>query len=122
MFGCGSEKKEEKNSMNRKLNAYFDPETEFEAEVLRGEPLQQAFAGLQETLVNETLDETETLALHGPVKHAANEAAGLAWTTAFPLLVFPTLFQEKVDRVRKNQGRAERIKAQTADLLMEAVV
>ena len=108
--------------MNRKLNAYFDPETEFEADVLRGEPLKQAFAGLQENLINETLGETETLALHGPVKHAANEAAGLAWTTAFPLLVFPTLFQEKVDGARKHQDRAQRIKAQTADLLMEAVV
>jgi hypothetical protein len=107
--------------MNRKLNAYFDPETEFEAEVLRGEPLKQVFAGLQENLVNETLDETETLALHTPVKQAANEAAGLAWTTSFPLLVFPALFQEKVDRARRQQDRAERIKAQTADLL-EAVV
>ena|SRR5436190_2109049 len=108
--------------MNRKLNAFFDPETEFEAEVLKGEPLQQAFAGLQENLVNETLGDIETLALHVPVKQAANEAAGLAWTTAFPLLVFPTLFQEKVERARVRQDRAERIKAQTADLLMEAVV
>jgi hypothetical protein len=108
--------------MNRKLNTFFDPETEFEADVLRGENLQRAFAGLQENLVNETLDETEWLALHAPVKQAANEAAGLAWTTAFPLLVFPALFQEKVDRARVRQDRAERIKAQTADLLMEAVV
>jgi hypothetical protein len=108
--------------MDRKLNAYFDPETEFEAEVLRGEPLKAAFAGLQETLVTETLDDTQTLALHMPVKQAANEAAGLAWTTGFPLLVFPTLFQEKVDVVRKRQDRAQRIKAQTANLLMEAVV
>lgn len=108
--------------MNRKINAYFDPETEFEAEVLRGEPLKAAFAGLQETLVTETLDDTQTLALHAPVKQAANEAAGLAWTTGFPLLVFPTLFAEKVDMVRKRQDRAERIKAQTAGLLMEAVV
>ena len=108
--------------MNRKLNAYFDPETEFEAEVLRGEPLKAAFAGLQETLVTETLDDTQTLALHAPVKQAANEAAGLAWITGFPLLVFPTLFQEKVDVVRKRQDRAQRIKAQTANLVMEAVV
>ena len=90
--------------------------------MLRGEPLKQAFAGLQDTLVNETLNDTETLALHAPVKQAANEAAGLAWTTAFPLLVFPTLFQEKVDRARLQQERAERIKARTADLLMGAVV
>ena len=108
--------------MNRKLNAWFDPETEFEPELLQGEPLKQAFAGLQATLINQTLGETETLALHAPVKQAANEAAGLAWTTAFPLLVFPTLFQEKLDRARRQQDRAERIKAQTANLMSEAVV
>jgi hypothetical protein len=99
--------------MNRKINAFFDPETE---------SLKQAFAGLQENLISEALNETETLALHAPLKQAANEAAGLAWTTAFPLLVFPTLFHEKVERARRQQDRAQRIKAQTADLLMEAVV
>jgi hypothetical protein len=108
--------------MNRKLNAYFDPDTEFEAEVLGSDCLKEAFAGLQEALVSEALGETETLALHAPVKQAANEAAGLAWTTAFPLLVFPTLFNEKVERARRQQNRAERIKAQTMDLLTEAVV
>jgi hypothetical protein len=108
--------------MTRKLKTYFDPDTEFEPELLEGEPLQAAFTNLQDALVAETLEATETLALHAPVKQAANEAAGLAWTTQFPLLVFPTLFHEKVDRVRVQQNRAQRIKAQTADLLMEAVV
>jgi hypothetical protein len=108
--------------MTRKLKTYFDPDTEFETELLQGEPLKEAFASLQEALVTETLLTAETLALHGPLKQAANEAAGLAWTTPFPLLVFPALFQEKALRARLQQDRAQRIKAETADLLMEVAV
>jgi hypothetical protein len=108
--------------MTRKLQTYFDPDTEFEAPLFEGETLKRTFAGLQDNLVTEALGETETLALHGPLKQAANEAAGLAWTTPFPLLVFPTLFNEKVETARQRVERAQRIKAQTADFVMEAVV
>jgi hypothetical protein len=108
--------------MTRKLQTYFDPDTEFEAPLLEGEPLRRTFAGLHDTLVTETLETTETLALHTPLKQAANEAAGLAWTTPYPLLVFPGLFNEKADGVRRQQKRARRIKAQSAELLMEAAV
>ena len=37
---------------------------------------------------------SRTVGLPGRLKQAANEAAGLAWTTEFPLLVFPGLFAE----------------------------
>lgn len=107
--------------MNRKIPTYFDPDTEFEAPLLEGEPLKQTFAGLQDELVNEALGETETLTLHAPLKQAANEAAGLAWTTPYPLLVFPVLFTEKAETARQRQDRARRILAKTADL-MEAGV
>ena len=108
--------------MTRKIQTYFDPDTEFEAPLLEGEPLKQTFAGLQDALVNESLEATETLALHAPLKQAANEAAGLAWTTAYPLLVFPTLFTEKAERARQQEDRAQRIKARSEDLLMEVAV
>lgn len=108
--------------MTRKLKTFFDPDTEFEADVLAGKPLQEAFARLQEALVAETLDATDRIALYEPLKQAANEAAGLAWTTGFPLLVFPTLFEEKTERTLLREQRAERIKAQTAEFLMEAAV
>jgi hypothetical protein len=108
--------------MNRKIQTYFDPDTEFEAPLLRGEPLKQTFAGLHENLVNEALVQTETLTLHAPLKQAANEAAGLAWTTPYPLLVFPVLFTEKADKAKRREEQARRIKAKSADLLMEAVV
>jgi hypothetical protein len=30
-----------------------------------------------------------------PIRRAANDAAAIAWGTAFPLLLFPVLFEEK---------------------------
>jgi hypothetical protein len=108
--------------MNRELKPFFEPDETFEAPLLQGEPLRETFAELQDNLVAETIGATETLALHGPVKQAANEAAGLAWTTAFPLLVFPTLFNEKIERVRQQDERARRIKAKTRGMVLEAVV
>lgn len=107
--------------MRKKLRPYFDPETEFETEILSGEPLKETFATLHEALVAQTIQETETLGLHPRVKQAASEAAGLAWTTGFPLLVFPALFQEKVHRARREQEKAQRIKAETAELMELAV-
>jgi len=107
--------------MNRRIPTYFDPDTEFEAPLLEGEPLRRTFAGLQDDLVNEILGETETITLHAPLKQAANEAAGLAWTTGYPLLVFPVLFNEKTEIARQRQERAQRIKAKTADLMEAAV-
>ena len=107
--------------MTRRIPTYFDPDTEFEAPLLDGEPLKQTFAGLHENLINEILDETETLMLHEPLKQAANEAAGLAWTTGYPLLVFPALFNEKAAKTRQRAERALRIKAKTADLMEAAV-
>ena len=35
------------------------------------------------------------------IRRAANEASAIAWTTPFPLLVLPTLLEEKVRRARR---------------------
>ena len=79
--------------------------------------VQTRFAKLQESLVDEVLEEAETAALHPELKNAANEAAGIAWTTEFPLLVFPALFEEFARRERSRHYRQEQIKAKTECLL-----
>jgi hypothetical protein len=83
--------------------------------------LETRFTGLKEELLGELLDETDTLDLHTRFKQAANEAAGLAWTTEFPLLVFPTLFEEFAKRERTRQSRQRQILAKTEHLLAEPV-
>ena len=82
--------------------------------------LEQKFFDLKETLLTELLAETETVHLTQPFKLAANEAAGLAWTTEYPLLVFPGLFAELARKERVKADRQARIKAQT-EMLLETV-
>ena len=78
--------------------------------------LETRFADLKDELLNELLDETETLELHPRFKQAANEAAGLAWMTEFPLLVYPELFGEIAKRERTRQNRQRQILAKTDHL------
>jgi hypothetical protein len=79
------------------------------------------FAELKEEMLEELLDETDTLELHARFKQAANEAAGIAWTTEFPLLVFPALLEEFSKRERARQSRQQRILARTEHLIAEQV-
>ena len=51
---------------------------------------------LREQLVTETRAELLTL-----LRQAANEAAAVAWTAPYPLLVLPELFREKVAAARR---------------------
>ena len=78
--------------------------------------LETRFADMKDELLNELLEETETLDLHPRFKQAANEAAGLAWMTEFPLLVYPELFGEIAKRERVNQHRQRQILAKTDHL------
>lgn len=87
---------------------------------LRAE-LKERFALLQDALVGGELAETQTVGLHPRIKQAANEAAGLAWTTGFPLLVFPALFAEFTQRERLREDRQQRILARSQDLMDHAV-
>jgi hypothetical protein len=54
----------------------------------------------------------------GPVIHqAANEAAGLAWETPFPLLFLPELFEEKFNQLRVQFEKQKQIRVRTQRLM-----
>jgi hypothetical protein len=55
---------------------------------------------LKRTLLQAVLEESCDAGLLKRLCGAANEAAELAWATSHPLLVFPCLFEELVQRVR----------------------
>jgi hypothetical protein len=93
----------------------FDLEAEFQR--FDREQVEARFNGLKDNLLEDALIETETLALHPRLKHAANEAAGLAWTTEFPLLVFPELFDEFAKRERVRHTRQQKIRARTQSIM-----
>ncbi len=84
--------------------------------------LHARFAELKGSLVGALLDDNETLALQSGLESAANEAAALAWTTDYPLLVFPVLLDEYARRERVRQTRQLRIQARSQKLMECAAV
>src|ERR1700742_1483854 len=50
---------------------------------------------LKDRLLRQLLDEAGTPDENTAVRRAANDAAALAWASRYPLLVFPTLLEEK---------------------------
>lgn len=107
--------------MNRKVNTEFGPETRFEVRPVPPAPfravLEDEFERLNARLLRERLADTRTARLGGELRRAANEAAGLAWATAFPLLFFPALFEEKVRAALKRAARQEVIRIETRELV-----
>jgi len=110
--------------MNKNLNRVptrFDPETRFE---LRPTP-PAPFRALQETelerlknrLLAAQLARATGPELNAPLRHAANEAAALAWVTFYPLLVFPVLFEEKTRAAIRQTRRQAHIYASSHQLL-----
>ena len=100
----------------------FDTGTEFQVtpQFRRGE-LEQRFSELKEALLSELLDENQTVALEARFELAANQAAGIAWTTEYPLLVFPSLFDEITRRERTREVRQQQILAVTEGILEHVV-
>ena len=103
---------------NRLTNLDFEAGDAFELfpRIERG-VLEGHFAELKDELLGGVLDETETVMLHPRLELAANEAAALAWTTEYPLLVFPALFDEIARRERIRETRQQQIRARSEKLM-----
>ena len=109
------------NKNQKRVPTEFDPETRFE---LRPTP-PAPFRAVQETelerlknrLLAAQLASADGPELNAPLRHAANEAAALAWATLYPLLVFPVLFEEKTRAAVRQVKRQARIFADSRELL-----
>jgi hypothetical protein len=117
----GAKKKQNMNRNYRKMKARFGPETRFEVKPVPAAPFrplqEKRLELLKRQLVAERLDEARDSALMPEVKRAANEAAALAWGTAYPSLVFPELFTEKIEAARSWAERQEEILERSRVLL-----
>ena len=94
---------------NRPVPIEFGPETNYKIGLPGNssrERLETAFEGLKHRLLFESLHEAAGPLIHGRIKRAAHEADVLARATAYPLLVFPALFEEKA-RAASNDDRPE---------------
>jgi hypothetical protein len=109
------------NRNYRKVKARFGPETRFEVKPVPVAPFrslqEKGLEPLKRQLVAERLDALGDSAAVTEVKRAANEAAALAWGTAYPSLVFPELFTEKLDAARTWAERQEAILERSRVLL-----
>ncbi|MSU36216.1 MAG: hypothetical protein EXS36_14190 [Pedosphaera sp.] len=75
---------------------------------------------LKRRLLKEVLKAAVNSALSNPMQRAANEAAALAWLESEPMLVFPTLFEEKA-RVARQQFQKQRlVRARSVSIIAEA--
>jgi hypothetical protein len=109
--------------MNRnKLLAKFSPETRFEVRPAAAAPFRATqeteFERLKNRLLTETLLATAQPELNVAIRRAANEAAALAWVTFYPLLVFPTLFEEKIRHALRHAERQANIYSKSPELVV----
>jgi len=109
------------NNNKTKVTARFAPETRFTLPTATNAPfrtnLESEFERLKRRLLAETLAVAEQPELNAPLRRAANEAAALAWVTFYPLLVFPTLFEEKSRAAVRQLARQARIYAHSREIL-----
>jgi hypothetical protein len=71
---------------------------------------------LKNRLLRDAIARVATPALAGVARRAANEAAALAWLEADPLLVFPSLFQEKLALAKRRAHKQIQVQARSARL------
>ena len=104
-----------------RVRTRFAPETRFELRPLPPAPFratqENEFEKLRERLLAGQLAATPDPALNAPLRRAANEAAALAWISFYPLLLFPTLFEEKVRTALRQAKRQARILNANRELL-----
>ena len=113
------------NVKYRRVSARFGPEDRFEVTPIPAAPfrgtVETELEQLKQDLLRHLLKETPETELNAPLRRAANEAAALAWLTPFPLLLFPTLFEEKVETARQQAAKQIRVRQRSRALLSEAV-
>jgi len=106
---------------NRKVPTRFEPDIKFELKPAVAAAFRAAqesrFENLKRQLLIERIEENFDPQMNSYLRRAANEAAALAWITAYPLLVFPALFDEKADMAISRAERQEEIRERSRELL-----
>ena len=108
----------------RTIETWFEVEDRFEVTPAGAVPLRGVVENdldqLKTRLLKSLLSQTAQLGVTVPMRRAANEAAALAWLTPYPLLVFPSLFEEKARQLRLQLSKQDRVLARSEGLLEAA--
>jgi len=109
------------NAKDKRVRARFGSETRFELKpvcaAVPGATQETHLDKLRNRLLLERLDELLGPHLNSQLRLAANEAAALACLTPYPLLVFPTLFEEKAKAALLYAERQEQVRQRSRKLL-----
>ena len=109
------------NTKHRRVPTNFGPDTRFEVTPAPPAPFralqEDAFEGLKSELLTERLEDVWEAEFNSHVRRAANEAAALAWVTPYPSLVFPVLFDEKLEAALAHAARQKQIWQRSRELL-----
>ena len=99
----------------------FGPETRFEVRPAPPAPFRETteteLDRLKNRLIVQVLGETTGDTFNAYVREAANDAAALAWVTAYPLLVFPELFAEKAQEALRRAERQKTVRRRSLQLV-----
>lgn len=110
------------NTTAKRLTARFARPTRFTVTpvVLSRAEREARLAALKDRLARQYAGALEHAPLRPAIERALNDAASLAWATPFPLLVLPTLADEKVTAARRQADRQTQILRRSAALLAQA--
>ncbi len=110
------------NQHYKRVLAEFGPDTRFELQPEPAAPFravqESRFEQLKKELLAEQFRQAYGAGSGIQVRRAANEAAALAWVTPYPLLVFPTLFEEKVAEARAFAVHQAKVWQRSRELLV----
>jgi hypothetical protein len=106
------------NDKLKKLRTRFAPETRFEVPAVPFRERETTeLERLKDRLLLELLRQGGDLEQDILLRRAAQDAAAIAWATRFPLLVFPTLLEEKARAARRQHRRQQQIRRQSPSLI-----
>ena len=109
------------NDRYTRVRTRFAPEVRFDVEAVPFRAGQTTeLERLKERLLRRLLENTTDPEQNAPLRRAANDAAALVWLTPVPLLLFPTLFEEKARAALVQRGRQARVRRRSLNLLLEA--
>ena len=109
------------NDITRNVRTRFAREVRFDVKTtpFRAEQTTE-LEKLKNCLLQRLLEEAQDSDQNVLFRRAANDAAALAWVTAFPLLLFPELLAEKVRAALLQRERQARVRRRSRNLLLEA--
>lgn len=109
------------NTNYKPVPAEFGPETGFAVRLATSAPFrarQEAeLERLKARLLAERLAGRTEPRFDSQMRRAASEAAALAWTTHYPLLVFPALFEEQAGAALLRAEQQEHVRQRSRELL-----